>query len=122
MRPACAPTELTPSQGDFDRFAAISGDDNPIHVDQAFAARTRFGKTVAHGMYLYAHLTRLQQSVAPDTPPDHTEIVFPAPARVGEALTMSATWQDSEGRVLALRAERQADGEPVCLLVLRWTA
>ncbi len=42
------------SQTDFDRFAALSGDDNPIHVDAEFSARTRFGRTVAHGMLLYS--------------------------------------------------------------------
>lgn len=41
------------SQSDYNRFAAVSGDDNPIHVDPEFSARTRFGKTVAHGMMLY---------------------------------------------------------------------
>ena len=38
------------SQADFDRFARLSGDDNPIHVDPRFAARTRFGRTVAHAL------------------------------------------------------------------------
>ncbi|MGZ3427312.1 MAG: MaoC/PaaZ C-terminal domain-containing protein, partial [Polyangia bacterium] len=42
------------TQADFDRFARLSGDDNPIHVDAAFAARTRWGKTLAHGMMLYS--------------------------------------------------------------------
>ena len=41
------------SQEEFDRFAALSGDDNPIHTDPGFSARTRFGRTVAHGMLLY---------------------------------------------------------------------
>ena len=41
------------TQDDFNRFAALSGDDNPIHVDPEFSARTKFGRTVAHGMLLY---------------------------------------------------------------------
>jgi len=47
------------SQADFDRFAALSRDDNPIHVDPGFSAQTRFGGTVAHGMMLYGTLCRL---------------------------------------------------------------
>ncbi len=40
------------SQTDFNRFAALSGDDNPIHIDPEFSAKTKFGQTVAHGMFL----------------------------------------------------------------------
>ena len=45
------------SQSDFNRYAALSGDDNPIHVDPQFAAATHFGRTVAHGMLLYSVLS-----------------------------------------------------------------
>ncbi len=41
------------SQDDFLAFARLSGDENPIHTDALFSARTRFGRPVAHGMFLY---------------------------------------------------------------------
>lgn len=43
------------TQTDFIRFAALSGDDNPIHVDPDFSAQTKFGQAVAHGMFLERH-------------------------------------------------------------------
>ena len=76
------------SQSDFDRFAALSGDDNPIHVDPEFAARSKFGRTVAHGMFLYGNMCRLLGTPIPR--PDgggvqiEQELMFPSPTFAGE--------------------------------------
>ena len=32
------------------KFADVSGDYNPIHLDEGFAKTTRFGRRIAHGM------------------------------------------------------------------------
>jgi acyl dehydratase len=40
----------TIEQADIDAFASVSGDHNPVHVDEEFAKTTRFGKRIAHGM------------------------------------------------------------------------
>jgi len=56
------------TQRDFDRFAELSGDDNPIHVDPAFAARTRFQKPVAQGMLLYGLICRAIGLLLPTGP------------------------------------------------------
>ena len=52
-------------QADFDRFAALSGDDNPIHCDPDFAARSHFGATVAHGMLLYGCISKALSELIP---------------------------------------------------------
>jgi acyl dehydratase len=32
-------------------FAELTGDNNPVHLDEGFAVKTRFGRRVAHGMF-----------------------------------------------------------------------
>ena len=76
------------SQQDFDRFAALSGDDNPIHVDPEFSARTKFGKTVAHGMLLYTTICGVLDLHWPGACQLEQELMFPNPTYVGEEITL----------------------------------
>ena len=46
--------ERTCSQADVEAFATLTGDRNPIHVDEAFAARTPFRGRIAHGLLVEA--------------------------------------------------------------------
>ncbi|ACL23316.1 MaoC family dehydratase [Chloroflexus aggregans] len=55
----------TVSQADINRFAAVSGDTNPIHIDPDAAAATRFGRTIAHGMLLYGYIRAALRMIVP---------------------------------------------------------
>lgn len=103
-------------QTDFDAFARLSGDDNPIHVDAAFSAQTAFGRTVAHGMLLYTVLRGLVDRIAPGARQISQELMFPAPAFAGELIRFEARVTDEKaGRLaIALRATRIAGGVCVC--------
>lgn len=86
------------TQEEFNRFAQLSGDDNPIHVDPAFAARTRFGKTVAHGMFLYSLVCGVLAKHFPNATQVSQDLMFPTPSYGGEEITISA-------RVLQVNAD-----------------
>lgn len=108
--------ERTLTQDDFNAFAALSGDDNPIHVDPDFSARTSFGRTVSHGMLLYTVLRGLAAKLCPDARQVSQELKFPAPAYADEPLLFEARVNDGSqsGRSVAMRATRLRDGECVC--------
>lgn len=38
------------SQQDVGAFAGLTGDYNPLHMDDEYACRSRFGRRIAHGM------------------------------------------------------------------------
>jgi len=41
------------------QFAEMSGDFNPIHLDDDYAKTTRFGRRIAHGMIMGALISRM---------------------------------------------------------------
>lgn len=79
-------TRLT--QADFDRFAQLSGDDNPIHVDADFAANTVFGATVSHGMLLFSLVRGVLHQHYPTARLQQQSLMFANPAYADEALTI----------------------------------
>jgi acyl dehydratase len=87
-------------------YAEITGDQNPLHFDGDFAARTRFGRLVAQGGITAGMLNAL---VAMDLPGPGTVFMsqtlkYLAPAYLGDTLT-------AEVEVLGLKADK-----PVCQL------
>ena len=85
------------SQQDFDLFAQLSGDDNPIHTDPDFCSGTRFGRTVAHGLLLCSVLRGLIEQLLPGGRLGEQSVMFPAPTYAGEPMLFSATMSNETG-------------------------
>ncbi len=75
------------SQQDFDDFARLSGDDNPIHVDPDYAAKTPFRSTVAHGMLLYSVLCSALLKNIPGAIQLEHQMMFPTGTTAGETVS-----------------------------------
>lgn len=54
-----AAVEKTVTEQDVNLFAEVSGDYNPVHIDEAFAQNTRFKKRIAHGMLAASLVSRV---------------------------------------------------------------
>lgn len=107
--------ERSLSQDDFNLFAVVSGDNNPIHVDPDFSARTRFGRTVSHGMLLYTVLWGMIRNRYPGARQTGQTLMFPNPAYADEPLRFEiaeTTTQDGRRR-LTTTVSRVADGARV---------
>jgi 3-hydroxybutyryl-CoA dehydratase len=75
------------------QFAELSGDNNPIHLDEAFAAKTRFGKRVAHGMISGALISRALATTIPGPGGLYLgqTLKFTAPVFIDDELEISIT-------------------------------
>ncbi len=40
-------------------FAELTGDDNPIHLDEEYARKTRFGRPIVHGALLIGYVSKM---------------------------------------------------------------
>lgn len=77
---------------DVDAFARLTGDNNPLHVDEAYAAETSFRKRVVHGMLTASFISTMIGTKLPGEGSlwyeQHTR--FLAPVRIGERIRVWA--------------------------------
>lgn len=74
---------------DIRKFAEATGDTNPIHLDEAFAAGTMFKTRIAHGMLTASQISSVFATRLPGAGCIYVsqEFRFKAPVRIGDAVT-----------------------------------
>jgi 3-hydroxybutyryl-CoA dehydratase len=79
------------TQSVINRYAEASGDFNPIHIDEAFAAQTPLGGTIAHGMLILAYASEMMTLAFGKSwlSGGSLSIRFKAAARPGDTITTS---------------------------------
>jgi acyl dehydratase len=77
------------TEEDVQRFIAITSDVNPLHVDDAFAAKTRFGRRVLHGMLTASLFSTMVGMLLPGTGAIYRSqtLHFLLPVHVDETVT-----------------------------------
>jgi len=82
----------TVADGDLTAFAAVTGDDNPLHLDAAYAAATPFKGRIAHGMLSAGYISAVLGTKLPGPGAIYVSqtLSFRRPVRIGDAVTASA--------------------------------
>jgi len=83
----------TIEQDDVDAFADVTGDHNPVHVDEDFAKTTRFGKRIAHGMLTASLISAVLANKLPGEGSVYLgqTLQFVAPVFPGDEITARVT-------------------------------
>jgi 3-hydroxybutyryl-CoA dehydratase len=78
---------------DVRQFAQLVGDYNPVHLDDDFAKKTRFGRRIAHGMWGASLISTVvgTQLPGPGTIYLSQSLDFKAPVFLGDTITAEAT-------------------------------
>jgi acyl dehydratase len=89
------------SADDVELYARITGDRNPLHFDESFAAARRPGRLIVHGGLTTGLFNALVAEVLPGPGSVflHQEWDYPAPAYIGDTVT-------AEAEVIAARPDK----------------
>lgn len=79
-------------ESDLAAFADVTGDDNPVHLDEAYAMTTPFGGRIAHGMLSAGYISALIAKKLPGPGAIYLSqsLSFRRPVRIGDVVTARA--------------------------------
>jgi 3-hydroxybutyryl-CoA dehydratase len=107
-----AETVHTVTEADIAAFAAVSGDTNPLHMDEAYAATTPFKGRIAHGMLGASYISAIlgNDLPGPGSVYLNQSLRFRRPIRIGDVVTARVS-------VAAIDAEKaRVTLETLCLV------
>ncbi len=83
----------TVTETDVILFAGISGDDNPVHINEEFASQTMFKGRIVHGMFMAALISCMAGTRLPGPGGIYIDqqLKFKAPVRIGDTVTATGT-------------------------------
>lgn len=109
--------KVTPE--DIADFGRVTGDTNPLHSDASYAAKTRFGECIAHGMLSAGYISAaIGTRLAPECVAVYLSqsLRFLRPVKVGDTVkaVVEVKETDTEKRIVTLETVcYNQDGEPV---------
>jgi len=88
-----AETTRVVGAGDIEAFAEVSGDVNPVHLDEAYAKTTAFGGRIAHGMLAAAYISAVIGNRLPGPGAIYLSqsMRFRRPVKIGDPVTARVT-------------------------------
>ena len=108
-------TEHVITEKDIDLFAEVSGDRNPLHMDEEFAKNTSFGQRIAHGALTASYISGI---LGNDLPGPGSIFVglnmrFRRPVYIGSHVTVKVevTEMKERGNRVTLKVSCNVDGK-----------
>jgi len=83
----------TVGEADIIAFAAVTGDNNPVHLDADYAETTSFGERIAHGMLSAGYISAVIGTQLPGPGAIYLSqaLRFKRPVKIGDEVTARAT-------------------------------
>jgi 3-hydroxybutyryl-CoA dehydratase len=98
-------------------FAAVSGDNNPIHLSDDYASKTRFGQRIAHGLYTASLISAVIGTRLPGPGAVYISqtLNFKGPVKIGDVVCVRVEVKEllAERRRAVLHCECLVDGSVV---------
>lgn len=115
--------ERTVSEKDIQLFGEATGDMNPVHFDEAYAATTPFKTRIAHGMLTAGFFSTVLGTKLPGAGAIYVSqtLAFKAPVRIGDTVKAVCTVTGKEKRRVTLACNASvgdtivAEGEAMLL-------
>ena len=104
------------TEKDIELFAEVSGDRNPLHMDEAFAKTTQFGQRIAHGALTASYISGILGNNLPGPGAIFTGLSmrFRRPVYIGSQVTVQVVISELQprGNRATLKVACIVDGKP----------